>query len=103
MNASARPMTVCRPRNGEKPRNTPSAKAAAVRCGVSWVCSSCSSHDRMRLKPTIVVNGNGLLEMDESGGERFYAAVSLDARRWFDGQLADFGYFDAAGLLDDVP
>ena len=43
-------------------------------------------------------------EMDESGGQRFDpAAVSLDAYGWFDGQLADFGDFDAAGLLDDVP
>jgi len=43
-------------------------------------------------------------EMDESGGQGFDpAAVSLDAYGWFDGQLADFGDFDAAGLLDDVP
>ena len=39
--------TVCRPRNGEKPRSTPSAKAAAVRSGVSSTCSSASSQRRI--------------------------------------------------------
>ena len=34
------------PRNGEKPKNTPSAKAAAVRSGVSWTCRSASSQRR---------------------------------------------------------
>ena len=40
------PSSVCRPRNGEKPKNTPSANAAAVRSGVSSMCSSASSQRR---------------------------------------------------------
>ncbi len=46
-NASAIARIVCSPRNGENPKNTPSANAAAVRSGVSWMCSSALSQRRM--------------------------------------------------------
>ena len=39
---------------GENPKKTPSANAAAVRSGVSWMCSSASSH----LRTSARVNGN---------------------------------------------
>ena len=40
------PSRVWKPRNGEKPKNTPRANAAAVRSGVSSMCSSVSSQRR---------------------------------------------------------
>ena len=45
-NAKTMPRIVWKPRNGEKPKKTPSAKAAAVRSGVSSTCSSVPSHRR---------------------------------------------------------
>jgi hypothetical protein len=46
-NARATAMMVWSPRNGENPKKTPSAKAAAVRSGVSLMCSSALSQRRM--------------------------------------------------------
>jgi hypothetical protein len=39
---------VWRPRNGENPKNTPTAYAAAVRRGESWMWSRDSIHFRTR-------------------------------------------------------
>ena len=68
--ATTRPSTVCSPSNGENPKNTPSAYAAAVRCGVSCVWSSWSSQRRRR------GTGDDRSEVNEPGGQRFEPAAA---------------------------
>ena len=79
MNASARPSTVCRPEDRRKAEEDAERVRGCVRCGVSWVCSSCSSHDRMRLKPTRHRMGMGLRNGRMPAGSGRCRAVPLDA------------------------
>ena len=74
-NATTSPRTVWSPRNGEKPKNTPSANAAAVRRGVSCVWRSCSSQRRRRRGIDGGIAADS--EMDESAGQRFRTAVDV--------------------------
>src|SRR5215472_4104272 len=73
-NASARPIAECRPRSGEKPMRTPRPKAAAVRCGVSWMWRSDSS-DR---SAAFFVRCHMASEVDEARPERFPATLPVE-------------------------
>ena len=64
--------TVWRPRNGEKPKKTPSAKAAAVRSGVSSMWSSVSSQRADQLARDVESS-----KVAEPGG----SGCRLDGRR----------------------
>src|SRR5579864_2372582 len=83
--ARHRPMTECRPRNGEKPIVTPSPKAAAVRFGVSWMWSSDSIH----LSTALLVRCHMASEVDEACPERFQPVVPAEPNARFLRQVTD--------------